>query len=963
MRPNHGRTLERARLRLSRRPSPRPRQTFEENRGQLNPRVRFVSQSPRDTLFLTADEAVLALKGQATARALRMRFRNGNTRNAIVGINPLSSVTYYAKATTRGRLEPTRSYQRVRYSNLYPGIDLEYYRTDGHLEFDLNVAPGSSPDPIELSFTGARAIAREPDGDLAIDVAGEQIVLKRPVVFQERDGTRLEVEGDYVVSGTTVRFALGDYDRSLTLVIDPVIVYATYLGGGGDDEVIGAELDEAGDLYLFGRTDGQQTFPSTHTDPTIENLDPVNCFVSKVSADGQTLLSSVIFESYGICQAFEVEGNRGAPATSVHVAMQSTTGNFGGFVQLRTLTFVAGSVEIATLKGIGPTSIDGQPAQVADIRTDGFGNTYVLYHQLGEDATLQARLMKVDETGAIRGTLDLDLVPDAAPSARAIAVDNFGQVFVVGSTPHAITTSPGAFQPTRPQIFSCAENGFLMRIDTSVEPFLHTYASYIAGDGCDTILGIVRDPLGYLYLTGRSTSEELPFIGERWMGGPGGDRFLIKLDASERSPDLPFIVGRFLGLELGTTSDGVADVYRPLVLLPTGELALTGGARGPSFPLQNAVIDATSAPGFPRFLQVLEPTTFTAIVSTHLDSTGGATHAVAAAARGAGTAINSQFVYAVTQTTEDGLGTGGTAQDSLAGGIDLLIRRIGLTDLISNTPPFFDLGPQRIVEAADADGADFDLHCAECDLTDFSDSVAQLVWTINGVRQTPLLEPFIGQITLPVGRHQLELVVIDTRGAATSDTLVVQVLPPAVNNPPAITLAPNMTVQATSPNGADMWVLASVSDPDQEPLDLTWVVPDVVTIQTSVSPPFYSNNAATRVRLPIGTHVATLSVSDRRGQIVTAQTTIVVNGINTTTAARSTRPPRHQPPDDHDLHARTHDGDVRQRRESWPDVVPHATRSAAAASEQSTTDAARQLAQLLRSRDHGGDLRRCARLH
>ena len=79
-------------------------------------------------------------------------------------------------------------------------------------------------------------------------------------------------------------------------------------------------------------------------------------------------------------------------------------------------------------------------------------------------------------------------------------------------------------------------------------------------------------------------------------------------------------------------------------------------------------------------------------------------------------------------------------------------------------------------------------------------------------------------------------------------------------------------------------MLASISDPDQEPLDLTWVVPDIVTIQSSVSPPYYSSNAARAlVRLPIGTHVATLTVSDRRGQIVTAQTTIVVNGINTTT--------------------------------------------------------------------------------
>jgi hypothetical protein len=118
-----------------------PRLTFEENRGQLDPKVRFVSRSPRDTLFLTADEAVLSLKGsRAAGQALRMRFRNASTTTDVLGLDPLSSVTYYPKATTRGRLEPTRSYQRVRYSKLYPGIDLEYYRTDGHLEFDLHVA-------------------------------------------------------------------------------------------------------------------------------------------------------------------------------------------------------------------------------------------------------------------------------------------------------------------------------------------------------------------------------------------------------------------------------------------------------------------------------------------------------------------------------------------------------------------------------------------------------------------------------------------------------------------------------------------------------------------------------------------------------------------------------------------------------------------------------------------------------
>ena len=125
--------------------------------------------------------------------------------------------------------------------------------------------------------------------------------------------------------------------------------------------------------------------------------------------------------------------------------------------------------------------------------------------------------------------------------------------------------------------------------------------------------------------------------------------------------------------------------------------------------------------------------------------------------------------------------------------------------LVSNIPPFFDLGHERTIEATGANGADFDLGCPQCSITDFSDSVAQLVWTIDGVRQTPLSEPFVGP-----GHAPRRLAPARARGhrhlgAATSDTLVVQVLPPAVNNPPAITLAPSITTQATSPNGADMW--------------------------------------------------------------------------------------------------------------------------------------------------------------
>jgi len=861
---------------------------FEENRGQSDARVRFLSRGPRDTLFLTDDEAVLALKGPTGTPALRMRVLGASTGAGPHGVDPLPSLTYYARADTRGPLEAARAYRRVRYEAVYPGIDLEYYRTGRHIEFDFHLAPEADPGQIELAFPGVDAIARDAGGNLVLHTGDARIVLKRPVAFQEgRDG-RQDVPSDYMVAGDRVRFALGDYDQTRALTIDPIIEYATYLGGTGDDEVIGAELDDEGNLYVFGRTGDGPGFPRTDVVPAQQAIDPVNCFVSKITADGTALEASVVFEGFGICEAFEVDG------LQVHVAMQAMLGDFGGFAQIRTLTFGVPTL-VTSLKNGELSQIAGRPTQIEDIRTDGFGNTYLLYHQLVQgDAELQARLLKVNAAGSIVGTHDLGVPSQQAPSARAMAVDNFGQVFVVGSTSGAIVPSADAFQSTPPTIFSCAENGFLIRVDTSVEPYAETYSTYIAGNGCDTVLGIVRDPLGSVYLTGRSASDDLPAIGDRWTGGPGGDAFMMKFDVAPGGGPT-FSAGRFLGLELGSGSQGVRDVFHPLVRLPTGELAFTGAAAGATFPLWLPLFDATSAVGFPRFLQLLSPLDFDDLFSTHLDATGDAAHALAAGATGTGLPIVQPFVFAITETPEDGHGTAGSLQPLRAGGLDVLTRRIDLTDVVSNTAPTFDLGQDRSIEAADASGADFDLSCAWCSLTDFSDSIQQLIWTIDGVRYV-LDEPFVGQVTLPIGAHQIELVVTDTLGAATIDTLVLTVDPPDVNLPPAISLGPDLSVTATSPDGIQLYLPGMVSDPDNDVLDLTWTAA-TTTVQLTVSPPYFPRNAAALVRLPIGTHLATLSVSDRNGPIVEAQVTIDVSGLNTmagfgvvATPADDTRP-------------------------------------------------------------------------
>lgn len=869
--------------------------SFEANRGQADPRVKFVSRSARDTVFLTADEAVVALRTASGSHALRMRLHDANDDPDIHGLEPQPARTYYVNAATRGPVDTVPAYQRVRYSSVYPGIDLEYYRNDAHLEFDFIVAPHADASRIALSFSGAETIARSDNGELFFRIGDEEVVLRRPIAYQTNNGSRRDVAAAYVLAGTDVRLDLGPYDPALPLVIDPVIVHATYLGGAGEDRVVGSDVNKNGDVHVFGTTLSGLTFPNLHAVPALQpHIEPLNCYVSKVSRDGSTLLASVVFEGFGICTAFEVDGDR------VHVAMQSILGDYGGFLQLRTLTWDSnGGLLVAPLKG-ALAQIPGRPTRVDDIRTDAFGNTYLLYQQLVQgDTALQSRLMKVDSAGSVIGALDLGVPADPAPAARAIAADNFGQVYVVGSTSGTITPTLNALQSIRPVPDGCQENGFLIQVDTNALPFQEPYVSYLAGSHCDTPVGIVRDPSGVLYVTGRSMSDDLlenagHVLGIPATGSPGGDAFLLRLNPSLDGVT-QLLGGRFLGVQLGTGAEGVADVYHPLALFPSGELAITGGALAASFSLDEPLFDATASPGYARFVRLLLSESLDTIVSTHLDSAGDARHSVIAGPRRNFTdTLDRNYLIAITQTGEGNLATGGAMQSSPAGDDDLVIRRIDYSDIRSNFAPVVQIqpGPTVTLTAASDGFAQFDLSCDGCDIEDFDEAEAfSRTWIIDGVHHV-VTQPFIGQAPLSVGVHKAELVVADGRGGMGSDTVLITVEPFTQNEPPVLSVQ-DQTVAATSPFGAQFWLYGSVTDLDGDTLDVTWIIDQQRTIQFSVTPPYFSNNAATFLSPPlaIGTHATTLRVSDERGHIVTQAINVTVTGINTTAGSGVTVTP------------------------------------------------------------------------
>ena len=269
--------------------------SFEANQGQVNPQVQFLTRGHGHTLFLTPSEAVLTLRtGEAKAEeraddaihrtpssspsapahsVVRMTFEGANPQAEVVGLDKLPGIVNYFIGNDPSKWQTNiPTYQKVAYTNVYPGIDLVYYGHQGQLEYDLIVAPGADPNLIRLAFDGAEKIEVDPaTGDLVLTVsepsansdlrtknsalaASSTLRLHKPVVYQRGEqGEKHLLAGTYVLlaaeassprsasealhSSETphVSFQVADYNASQPLIIDPVLSWATYLGGSGSD--------------------------------------------------------------------------------------------------------------------------------------------------------------------------------------------------------------------------------------------------------------------------------------------------------------------------------------------------------------------------------------------------------------------------------------------------------------------------------------------------------------------------------------------------------------------------------------------------------------------------------------------------------------------------------------------------------------------------------------------------------
>jgi len=216
---------------------------FEANNGQTDASVKFFTRAAGYSLYLTGSEAVTVLPKAAAAKGLeplvvRMKLKGANAMPSVQGQNILPGYSNYLLGTDRSKWQTgVKHYAKVKFGQVYPGIDMVYRFNNGSVEYDFVVAPGANPGRILMGFEGSKSLRLDTKGNLVLGVGDGEFTYKAPQLYQMLDAKRTSVKGRFVLaSNKQVRFEVGSYVKSKELVIDPVLGYSNFLGGAGATE-------------------------------------------------------------------------------------------------------------------------------------------------------------------------------------------------------------------------------------------------------------------------------------------------------------------------------------------------------------------------------------------------------------------------------------------------------------------------------------------------------------------------------------------------------------------------------------------------------------------------------------------------------------------------------------------------------------------------------------------------------
>ncbi|SLM48094.1 conserved exported protein of unknown function [Nitrospira japonica] len=530
---------------------------FEANQGQTDSQVKYLARGPGYTVFLTPDETVLTLRpsspsfshhrnatGLETARldestVLRLTLAGRNAPTPFNGADELTGQVNYLLGNNPEMWRTSiRMYEKVVQPQVYPGIDIVYYGNQQQLEFDFVVAPGADPRAIKLVVGGSDRLKIGVHGDLRLH-AGKALQLQRPRAFQDKNGAREEISAHYILTDNQeVSFEVGAYDRSRPLIIDPTLVYATYIGGSNADYGYSIAIDVSGNAYITGEVQSTN-FPTT---------------------------AGVVQPAYGgaTTDAFVVKLNSTATARVFSTFLGGTSDDVGNSLAVD----VAGNIYVT-----GVTSSANFPITPGVFQASSGGGPDAFVAKLGSSGTTLIY-------STYLGGNDLE-------AGLGIAVDEAGNAYVAGTTGSGnFPTTLGALQTT----WGGTNDGFVTALNATGTSLL--YSTYLGGNSYDFARGIALDTPGNAYVTGNTASSNFPTtLGavQTTFGGPGGtfaggDAFIAKVDPTGSS----LIYSTFLGgsgndLGYKIALDGSNNAYVIGQTSSGGNFPVTAGAYQTSY--------------------------------------------------------------------------------------------------------------------------------------------------------------------------------------------------------------------------------------------------------------------------------------------------------------------------------------------------------------------------------------------
>jgi hypothetical protein len=630
--------------------------SFEINQGQTDSQVKFLSRGSGHSLFLTGNEAVLALrksnsngkkqiaKGKSefqrspfdpprallerpanfqfsvsnfqtpatndeprtTSALLRMKLVGANPNPKIVGTDELPGKSnYFIGSDPKKWRTNVPNYAKVKYANVYPGVDLVYYGNQGKLEYDFVVQPGADPRQVALQIVAPpssrhaakmAALRVDRNGDLVVAIDGGEVIFHKPLVYQPatykglrttNGGGRDLLEGQYVPRGDNrIGFQLAGYDRRRPVVIDPVLTYSSYLGGSEDDVGAGIAVDVLGSIYVVGYIKSSD-FPSSAGAFQTTNGGNTDAFVTKLNAAGSALLYSTYLggnqPDYGRSIAVDVSGNVYVTGTAGPY-FPTTPGAF------RTTWEGSNNVFVSKLRATGSALLYSTylgeasvVAAVGGIAIDASDNAYVTGSTDSSDFPTTPNALQTSYAGGGFDGFMSKLNPlgsalvystylgGSGPDfGTGIAVDASANAYVTGWTSSTdFPTTPGAFQAAP----GGREDCFVSKLNATGSALL--YSTYLGGSGEDRGSGIAVDATGSAYVTGFNFSVDFPTSSGALQTNFGGhsDAFVSKLNAAGSA----LLYSTFLG---GTDFDSAFSI----AVDASGDASVTGATSSWDFP-------------------------------------------------------------------------------------------------------------------------------------------------------------------------------------------------------------------------------------------------------------------------------------------------------------------------------------------------------------------------------------------